>query len=153
MGTTHEKITDRFAREQGALGLLPLSPYDVSEKAYRKVHKDCQLCFDGNRYVVPHEYACKTVLLKISDGILRIFFDDIMIAVYKTPEGKGHTLEHPQFYQRLKEDHDQLRRKYRKPFFKKAWATRGLDTHRLGIDVMKRSLSVYDSVIPEVLHG
>jgi len=152
-GTTHGKVNDRFAKERGVLGLPPLSPYDISEKCYRKVHKDCQLSFDGNRYVVPHEYARKTVLLKISDGILRIFFDDKLIAVYQVPEDKGQTLAHPQFYQRLKEDRDQLRRKYRKPFFKKAWATRSLDTHRLGVDVMKRSLSVYDSAIPEVANG
>jgi hypothetical protein len=152
-GTTHEKVNDRFAKERGALGLLPLSPYDISEKCYRKVHKDCQLCFEGNRYVVPHEYARKIVLLKISDGIVRIFFDDKLIAVYQIPEGKNQTLAHPQFYQRLKEDRDQLRRKYRKPFFKKAWATRSLDSHRLGVDVMKRSLSAYDQMIPEVTHG
>ena len=152
-GTTHEKVNERFVKERGALGLLPLSPYDISEKCYRKVHKDCQLCFGGNRYVVPHEYARKTVLLKINDGILRIFFDDTLIAVYQIPESKGQTLAHPQFYQRLKEDRDQLRRKYRKPFFKKAWATRGLETHRLGVDVMKRSLSVYDIAIPEVSNG
>jgi len=152
-GTTHEKVYDRFVKERGALGFLPLNPYDISEKCYRKVHKDCQLCFEGNRYVVPHEYARKTVLLKINDGIVRIFFDDKLIAVYQIPGSKGQTLAHPQFYQRLKEDHDQLRRKYRKPFFKKAWATRSLDTHRLGVDVMRRSLSVYDGAIPEVANA
>jgi len=152
-GTTHEKVNERFVKERGVLGFLPLNPYDISEKCYRKVHKDCQLCFGGNHYVVPHEYARKTVLLKISGGILRIFFDDTLIAVYQIPESKGQTLAHPQFYQRLKEDRDQLRRKYRKPFFKKAWATRSLDTHRLGVDVMKRSLSVYDRVIPEVVNA
>jgi len=142
-GTTHEKINDRFARERPSLGLLPLSVYDISEKYHRKVYKDCQLSFSGNRYVVPHEYARKTVLLKIRDGIVRIFFDDILIAVYQVPDTKGQTLAHPEFYQRLKEDHDQLRRKYRKPFCKKAWATRGLDTRRLGVEVARRSLSEY----------
>ena len=102
---------------------------------------------------MPHEYAGKKVLLKISDDILRIFFDDKLIAVYQIPESKDQTLAHPQFYQRLKEDQDQLRRKYRKPFFKKAWATRSLDTHRLGVEVMKRSLSVYDLMIPEVANA
>jgi hypothetical protein len=153
-GTTHEKVIDRFEKERMSLGVLPLSPYDIAEKCYRKVQKDCQLSFNGNRYVVPHEYAGKPVLLKIADGILRIFGDDQLIAVYQVPEGKGQTLSHPQFYQRLKEDPDQLRRKYRKPYFKKALATRGLANSGLQVEVMTRSLSVYDALIEgEVNHG
>ena len=153
-GTTREKVIDRFEKEQMSLGVLPLSPYDIAEKCYRKVYKDCQLSFNGNRYVVAHEYAGKKVLLKISDGILRIFHDDQLIAVYQIPEGKGQTLAHPQFYQRLKEDKDQLGRKYRKPFFKKARATRGLLGHSLQVEVMTRPLSIYDALIEsEVSHG
>lgn len=159
-GTTHEKVDDRFEKERASLGCLPPGPYDVCEKCTRQVYKDCQLSFDGNRYVAPHEYAGKKVLLKISDGILRIFHDDTLIAVYQIPEGRGQTLSHPEFYQRLKEDRDQLRRKYRKPFFKKARATRGLDGRGLGVDVMQRALSAYDALIEvkpsadrEVNHG
>ena len=153
-GTTHEKVIDRFEKERMSLGLLPFSPYDIAEKCYRKVYKDCQLSFNGNRYVVPHEYAGKKVLLKISDGVLRIFYDDQLIAVYQIPEDRGQTLAHPQFYQRLKEDREQIRRKYRKPFFKKARATRGLLDHCLEVEVMNRPLSVYDALIEgEVSHG
>lgn len=151
--TTHEKITERFEKEQGLLGSLPLSEYDISEKCVRKVQKDCQLSFGGNRYVVPHEYAGKTVLLKINEGQLRIFYDDQLITTYPLAENKGQTCGHPEFYQRLKENKDQLRRKYRKPFSKKARATRGLMTKRLGIEVVKRPLSIYDQATWEVSHG
>ena len=151
-GTTHEKVADRFEKERASLGLLPADVYDVSEKCYRKVYKDCQISFDGNRYVVPHEYVGKKVLLKIKDGQLRIFYDDKLIAFYDIPEDKGQTLG-LELYERLKKDRDQLRRKYRKPFFKKAWATRGLATSRLGVDVMKRPLSMYDCAIGEVANG
>ena len=101
---------------------------------------------------MPHEYAGKRVLLKIKDGELRIFYDDKLIATYKIPEDKGQTLGQ-ELYERLKKDKDQLRRKYRRPFFKKAWATRGLVTGRLQVEVMKRPLSAYDGAIGEVSHG
>lgn len=151
-GTTHEKPADRFEKERPSLGLLPTDVYDVSEKCYRKVYKDCQISFDGNRYIVPHEYVGKTVLLKIKDGQLRIFFDDKIIASYDIPQGKGKTLGW-ELYERLRKDQDQLRRKYRKPFLKKAWATRGLVTCRLGVEVMRHSLSIYDCAIGEVANG
>jgi hypothetical protein len=97
-GTTREKVEDWFNREKLSLGGLPGHPFDISDKVYRKVYKDCQIAFDGNRYVVPHEYVGKKVLLKIRDGILRVFDDDWMLTVYRIPEGKGQTLAHPQFY-------------------------------------------------------
>ncbi len=145
-GTTREKVEDRFNREKPSLGGLPGQPFDISDKVYRKVYKDCQIAFDGNRYVVPHEYVGKKVLLKIRDGILRVFDDDRMLTVYRIPEGKGQTLAHPQFYQRLRADQEQLRRKYRKPFGK-AKATRGLLKHGLQVEVMARPLADYDQEV------
>lgn len=145
-GTTKEKVEDRFNREKPYLGGLPGQPYDISEKVYRKVQKDCQIAFDGNRYVVPHEYVGKEILLKIRDGILRVFDDDKMLTVYRIPDGKGQTLAHPQFYRRLKADQEQLRRKYRKPFGKTK-ATRGLLKHGLHVEVMARPLSDYDQEV------
>lgn len=145
-GTTKEKVCSRFNCEKSYLGELPLSPYDISEKAYRIVYKDCQIAFDGNCYVVPHEYVGKRVLLRIRDGIIRVFDDDKMIAVYRIPEGKGHMLAHPHFYQRLRNDQEQLRRKYRKPSGK-AKATRGLLKNGLKIEVMRRALSIYEQEV------
>ena len=145
-GTTHEKASHRFEKERPFLGLLPRDVYDISEKCYRKVYKDCQISFDGNRYVVPHEYVGKGVLLKIKDGQLRIFYDDKLIATYQIPKDKGQTLGW-ELYDRLRKDKEQLRRKYRKPFYKKAWATRGLVNGRLDVEVMQRPLSVYEKLL------
>lgn len=145
-GTVKEQVCARFDREKPYLGDLPRQPFDISEKVYRKVHKDCQISFDGNRYVVPHEYVGQNVLLKIRDGVLRVFDDDQMLTVYRIPEGKGQTLAHPQFYERLKADQEQLRRKYHKPFGK-VKATRGLLKHGMQVEVMARPLSVYDQEV------
>jgi len=145
-GTTREKVNVRFSREKTRLGNLPAHPFDIAEKVYRKVQKDCQIAFDANRYVVSHEMVGKKVLLKIKDGILRIFYDDCMITAYRIPDGKGQIMAHPQFYQRLRADRDQLQRKYRKPFGK-AKATRGLLKHGLHIEVMTRSLAEYEQEV------
>lgn len=145
-GTTKEKVCDRFDRERPHLSSLPHQPYDISEKVYRQVYKDCQISFGGNRYVVPHEHVGQKVLLKIRDGLLRIFSDDQMIAVYRIPPEKGQTLADPRFYERLKADQEQRRRKYQY-FSGKAKATRGLLKDGLSVEVLKRSLSVYDEEV------
>ena len=144
-GTTREKVEDRFGKEREFLGGLPQGEYDISEKLWRKVYKDCQVAFDCNRYIVPHEYVGQNVLLKIKDDNLRIFFDEKLIAEYKIPEDKGHTLGW-ELYDRLRQDKDQLRRKYRRPF-KKIKPTRDLLKNRMQIEVMERPLSEYESLI------
>ena len=145
-GTTREKVSIRFNREKEHLGCLPRSPYDISLKVRRKVYKDCQLSFNANKYVVPHEHAGEKVLLKIRNGIMRIFNDDQMIAVYNIPSGKGQLIANPRFYQRLREDKEQLHKKYRNPYGK-AKATRGLIKDGLHYEVMRRRLSEYDQLI------
>lgn len=145
-GTTRQKVCDRFDHECKSLGSLPQYAYDISLKFFRKVHKDCQIAFEGNRYVVPHELAGKKVLLRVRDEIIRVFNDDQLVTIYRIPRDKGQTLAHPQFYRRLKEDRQQNARKYCKPFGK-AKATRGLLQADLNVEVMKRSLAAYEEVV------
>lgn len=54
-------------------GALPMHPYDPAEKVTRKVYRDCQVTFAGNRYVVPHALVSRVVLLKIRHGTLRLY--------------------------------------------------------------------------------
>lgn len=142
-GTTREKVVDRFLREKTCLHSLPLQPYDICEKAFRKVQKDCQVCFGANRYVLPHESVGKRILLKIKNGLIRFFDNDKLLTVYRIPSGQGQTVAHPIFYQRLKVDRLQIQRKYR-VFAGKAKATRGLLYNGLQIEVAARSLADYD---------
>lgn len=151
-GTTHEKVSDRFERERHTLGVLPPAPFDTSEKVFRIVQKDCQLAFGGNQYVVAHEYVGKKLLLKVKDGILRVFDDDTMVTIYRIPPEKGKTVAHPRFYERLRCDREQNERKYRRFLPGKAKATRGLLSNGLHFEVMARSLTAYDESIQEVAH-
>jgi transposase len=146
-GTTKQRVSDRFQWERPHLGALPNRPYDTSEKVTRKVYKDCQVSFGGNRYVVPHRLAGRIVMLKIKNGILRVYDDDTLCVEYLIPEGKGHLVAHPWLYEELRRDREQFRRKYRIPAGK-AKATRGLLRHGLIHEtVQRRPLSVYDAVL------
>ena len=73
-GTHREKVKDRFEVEKPHLGSIPRRPYDTSEKAVRKVYKDCLISFGGSRYRIPHRYVGRKVLLKVKNGFLRAFY-------------------------------------------------------------------------------
>jgi hypothetical protein len=151
-GTTKEQVSLRFTREQPHLGALAERSYDTSEKVFRKVYKDCQISFGGNRYVVPHTLVGRVALLKIKNGALRIYDDATLCAEYRIPEGKGELLSHPRFYEALREDREQRERRYRIPFGK-AKATRGLLKEGLIYEtVQRRPLDVYDALLWEVAH-
>lgn len=144
-GTHRQKVCDRFEAERSYLSGLPAHPYDLSLRYERLVQKDCQISFDGNRYVLPHELVGKRIVLRVKDDLIRVFDDDRIVTVYRIPPDKGQTLAHPQFYERLKADRQINRLKYRKPFGK-AKATRGLLFADMNVDVMRRSLAVYEEV-------
>ena len=152
-GTTKERVCERFERERTHLGELPSHLYDTSEKVARKVYRDCQVSFAGNRYVVPHSLVGRVVLLKIKNGLLRVYEDDTLCAEYPIPEDKGQLMAHPRFYEALRRDKEQLQRKYRIPCGK-AKATRGLLKHGLIHEsVQRRPLSVYEALLRgEVAH-
>lgn len=146
-GTTKERVCDRFDRERPHLAEMPSCPYDTSEKVTRKVYRDCQISFAGNRYVVPHTLTGRVVLLKIKNGHLRIYDDDTLCAEYPCASGKGELLAHPRFYEALREDKEQRARKYRIPSGK-ARATRGLLKQGLLHEtVQRRPLCVYDAIL------
>jgi transposase len=113
-GTTHERIDVRFDREKPLLGSLPEHGYDTSQKAFRKVHKDCTISFEGNVFVLPHRSVCQNALLKIKNGLLSAYLDDELLVTYEIPAGKGNFVQDPRFYQELKADIVQIRRKYRR---------------------------------------
>jgi len=146
-GTTREPVVDRYERERPYLGALPRVPFDIAETAWRKVYKDCQIAFGGNRYVVAHECVGCKVLLKVRDGMIRIYKDEQLVVVYRIPAGKGQTVADPRFYARLQADRQQQRRKYPRVAPGKGKATRGLLANGMPFEVMRRSLAVYDQIL------
>lgn len=140
-GTHQQPVIVRWLEEMLRLGALPASDYDTSIKLYRKVYKDCQVSYNTNRYLVPHLMVGKKILLKIKNGVLRIFHDQDLLVTYQEAEGKHTVVGNPLFYEQLKRDQEQNRRKYGKS---KGKATRGLTTSSLFPQVEQRPTSDYD---------
>jgi len=140
-GTHHEAVNLRWEREIPCLRELPPVDYDTSLKVFRKVYKDCQLSYNGNRYGVPYHVVGKKVMIKIKGDLIRIYHDQELLATYREPKSKNNMISDPQIYEQLKHDKEQLSRKYGKH---KGKATRGLITESLYVAVSHRSLSEYD---------
>jgi hypothetical protein len=111
-GTTQERVCDRFEHEKAHLSPLPAGPFDTSYKIFRKVHKDCTICFDGNRYVAPPKLVGKLVVLRVKNGSIRLYHDDQLVAEYTVCDGRGHLADPHGFYDLLRKDREMNRRKF-----------------------------------------
>jgi hypothetical protein len=111
-GTTREVVEVRFEREKSVLGHLPSQPYDTREKVIRKVYRDCQVSYGGNRYVVPHRWVGKKLLLCSDGKQLTIYHNAETIVTYPLASGRGELIQNPSFYKALKEDLKQNKRKF-----------------------------------------
>ena len=151
-GTTHEVVDSRFEREVPHLNLLPEVAFDTSWRVYRKVYKDCTVRFECNSYVLPHTLVGKQVVLRVKANHMRIFYDDQLIVAYEIPEGKGHLVQDPIFYNQLKRDRQLNQRKYGHVPQKKGRAKKTISPRRpaYDMDVAVRSIHVYDTIAGEV---
>jgi transposase len=146
-GTTQERVRDRFARERPYLGSIPRRDYDTSEIFIRKVYKDCCVRYGGNWYVVPHRVVGEKVLLKVKAGVIRIFWDDQLLASYSIPEGKGNLIQDPAFYAALRADQSQFLRKYARRRGKGRAIPGTLPSPALSLPVEKRPLAFYEGLL------
>ena len=148
-GTTHEVVQVRFKREQPYLKTLPIQPFDTSYRVYRKVHKDCTVRFEGNSYVVPHTQVSKVIVLRVKDGIIRVFADNRLVVTYVIPSGRGHLVQEKRFYEALRKDRVMNARKYYhgRPAKGRAKLTISPVRPQYDMDVQIRPVSVYDHAV------
>jgi transposase len=151
-GTTHEVVLLRFAREKPHLKGLPRQAFDTSYRIYRKVHKECTVRFESNSYVVPHALVGKKLILRVKDGMMRIFSDDSLVVTYEIPEGKGHLVQDKRFYEALKKDHEMNKRKYHHARRPKGRAKHTISPLKppYDMDVEIRPIAIYDHAAGEV---
>jgi transposase len=140
-GTHHQPVIQRWEQEISCLGKLPPADYDTSIKVFRKVYKDCQISYNGNRYEVPYHVVGRKVMLKIKGTLIRIYHDQQLLVSYREAQGKHNLVGNPAFSEQLKRDKEQIRRKYGR---KKGKATRGLTTWTLFPQVARRELAEYE---------
>ncbi|MFQ5917786.1 MAG: IS21 family transposase [Candidatus Binatia bacterium] len=156
-GTTRERISSRFQREEPLLGNLPPVSFDTSLRLYRKVHKDCTIMVQGNSYVVPHTLVGTQVMVRLKDNFLRVFKDEECVVQYNVPEARGQLVQDPRFYAALREDRALNQRKYGRTRLSKGKAKRTISP-TLGVfsersfgreNVEVRPLSVYTTYAEE----
>jgi len=143
-GTHRQPVIERWQQEKPHLGPLPAADYDTSVKVFRTVYKDCLVSYETNRYLLPHTVVGKKVLLKVKNGTIHFFDDDRLLVSYAQVEGKHKLVGNPMFYEALKADREQNRRKYG---HSKGKATRGLSTGSLFPQVMYRPLADYERIV------
>lgn len=93
-GTTQERPSDRFGREQAALTPLPGRSFLGSYQELRTVSWDCLISYGGTRYSVPWSYAGTRVWVRASQGA-RIVITSAggeEIARHAIPATKGITV-------------------------------------------------------------
>lgn len=142
-GTHRQHVSKRWTQEQKNLGSLPLKDFDTSIKVFRKVYKDCQISYNTNRYLVPHHMVGKKVMLKIKHHRISIYDDNVLLVSYLEAAGKHELIGNRLFYEQLKRDQQQVKRKYGK---NKGKATRGLTAGSLFPQVEQRPLAIYDQI-------
>jgi transposase len=152
-GTTGERVCDRFQVERPFLQPLPLVRCDVSERIYRKVHKDCTLSFEGSRYQVPHTLVGTRVLIRFREGVLRIFAEDRLVATHVQAARKGQLVLLPGLREAILADRELAARKYASPAKGKAKGTLGPPAGKYEVAVERRPLSVYGRIGGEVAHA
>jgi len=86
-GTHKKRPIDLLPQE----GLQPLAGryYPLSVRERRKVHKDCLVSFQANRYSVPFQYAGREVEVEAAGDQLQIFYGGELIAVHEITPLKG----------------------------------------------------------------
>ncbi len=74
---------------------VPDRTYLVELVETRKSHKDCHLEYQGNRYSVPFQYACRELTVRAQGDQLRILDGDKLIATHQLCRQKGQMITDP----------------------------------------------------------
>ena len=145
-GTTKQRVCDRFEAEKPFLMALPPKPCDVSERLYRKVHKDCTISVDGSCYEVPHTLVGKRIVVRLKDGTLRVFDGDKLMAMLEQSKVKGALVKLPGLREAILGDRKMNARKYDHRRRGKAKATRSPIAGRHFVEVQRRPLDIYAAI-------
>ncbi len=123
------------------------------EKLFRKVHKDCTISVDGSLYEVPHVLVGKKIIVRIKDGILRIFNDDVLVATHNQSQIKGKLVQLPGLREAILADNKMSARKWAHPKRGKGKATRSPISGKYEVDVQVRDIDIYSQIGGEVSYA
>ena len=125
---------------------LPQSICDVSEKLYRKVHKDCTISVDWSRYEVSHTLVGKKIIVRLKNEVLRVFNDDLLVATINQSPIKGKLVQLPGLREAIQKDLRMNARKWAHSKRGKGKATISPILSKYGVDVQVRDLDIYAQI-------
>jgi len=137
-GTTGEVPKERLKEEN----LNPLRPhlvFDTALYAPRKITRDCLVSYKGSRYSVPHRFAGAHCLVRdLENGYFDVLVDNEVIIHHRLSDKKGRTIISRRDYAGIKTS------------AKKPQPKLPLIVPSPSVDVEKRSLDVYSSLVGEL---
>lgn len=89
-GTTKKIPRQQFQeQEKTALVKLPSEEFSLAKMGKRKVYHDCHIYISSNYYSVPYQYVGKEVEIEINKGLIKIYFNQTLIATHIELTAKG----------------------------------------------------------------
>lgn len=102
-GATKKIPREQFDNEEKEKLLrLPLEDFNISKIGIRKVYHDCHVYINHNYYSVPYEYIGKEVEIEISNNLIKIYFNQALIATHAEIKDKGEFSTNPSHYPKYK---------------------------------------------------
>lgn len=102
-GTTKKIPADQFETlEKQKLKALPICEFNLSAVGTRKVYHDCHIYVNHNYYSVPFDYVGKEVNIEHGQGIVKISYQGLSIAIHPQIQGRGEFSTNPSHYPKYK---------------------------------------------------
>lgn len=102
-GTTKKIPRDEFiTKEKDALLKLPFDEFNLAKVGIRKVYHDCHIFINQNYYSVPFQYVGKEVEIEVGNNLVKIYFNQEIIATHIEIKGKGKFSTIPAHYPKYK---------------------------------------------------
>lgn len=97
-GTTREVPFERLQAERPHLTPLPAEAPEIAVPVQRQVTKACLFSFQGNRYSAPYQLARQRVCVRVTEGQLRVYDGETLVATHERCWGKGQVLRQEGHY-------------------------------------------------------
>ena len=102
-GTTKKIPKELFEQEEReCLIKLPAEDFIISNVGVRKVQRDCHLVVENNYYSVPYKYIGENVEIELDSKLLRVFYDNQIIATHTRCVSKGQFITNRSHYPEYK---------------------------------------------------
>jgi hypothetical protein len=128
-GTTHEIPLERFKAE-----------YLIIREETRKISRECFISYLGNMYSAPYRFAGREATLQITGGKFKVIVGGEQVCEHEILAGRGRVSRVKEHFKGLLSD---ILKENKAAMNKSGQSILKFET----IEVEKRSLSVYDSLI------